>query len=273
MNNELPGLVPGLKPVLELLAGSPERIETVFCKKGLHGPEIQKVIDQCRSLGLRFRIVDGEALDRLCRDGMGRGNRQIAHQGVIARISRASTISIEELLALTGQAPLPLIVALDQVQDPGNLGTLCRTMYALGCAGLILPRHNSAHLGPAASRAAAGALEKLPIACVTNLARALDQAEETGLAIYGTGCGTGCQNAFASPLELPAVLVLGNEEKGLRPGVAKRCGSLLHIPLARDFDSLNVAQAGAILIGITAAKHNCQCNFLDSVSQIQIHAR
>lgn len=272
MNQELPGLVPGLKPVLELLAASPDRVETVFCKKGLHGPEMQMILDQCRSLGLRFRLVDGQALDRMCRDGQG-SHRQVAHQGVVARISSASTLVMDELLALTGQAPLPLLVALDQVQDPGNLGTLCRTMYALGCAGLILPRHNSAHLGPAASRAAAGALEKLPIACVTNLAHALDQAEEAGLAIYGTGCGTGCQNAFTCKLELPAVLVLGNEEKGLRPGVAKRCGSLLHIPLSRDFDSLNVAQAGAILIGITAATHDPQCNFLDSVSQNQNCAR
>lgn len=139
--------------------------------------------------------------------------------------------------------------------DPGNVGTLCRTLYALGGAGLLLPRHNSAYLGPAARRAAAGALEHLPVAQVTNLAHALDSAEEAGLTIYGAGGAPGPNSldAFADGMRLPAVLVLGNEDKGLRPGVAKRCAHMLRIPLARPFDSLNVAQAGAVLLGLAAA--------------------
>ena len=146
-----------------------------------------------------------------------------------------------------------LTLALDQVQNPGNLGTLCRSLYALGGAGVLLPRHNSAYLGPAAQRAAAGALERLPIARVDNLGHALDSAEEAGLTIYGAGCGGASSvSAFDESLRLPAVLVLGNEDKGLRPGVAKRCSRMLHIPLARPFDSLNVAQAGAILLGLAA---------------------
>ena len=149
---------------------------------------------------------------------------------------------------------VPLVVALDQVQDPGNVGTLCRTLYALGGAGVILPRHNSAYLGPAAHRAAAGALERLPVARVTNLAHALDEAEEAGFSIYGAGCGPDAADAFEHAMQLPAVLVLGNEDKGLRPGVAKRCGRMLRIPLARKFDSLNVAQAGAILLGLAAMR-------------------
>ena len=145
-------------------------------------------------------------------------------------------------------------MALDQVQDPGNVGTICRTLYALGGAGIILPQHNSAYLGPAARRAAAGALEKLPVTRVTNLGHALDSAEEAGLTIYGAGGdGPSSLNAFDEPMQLPAVLVLGNEDKGLRPGVAKRCAHTLRIPLARSFDSLNVAQAGAVLLGLAAA--------------------
>ena len=143
---------------------------------------------------------------------------------------------------------------LDALQDPGNVGTLCRTLYALGGAGVILPRHNSAYLGPAAHRAAAGALERLPVARVTNLAHALDEAEEAGFSIYGAGCGPDAADAFEHAMQLPAVLVLGNEDKGLRPGVAKRCGRMLRIPLARKFDSLNVAQAGAILLGLAAMR-------------------
>ena len=95
---------------------------------------------------------------------------------------------------------------------------------------------------------------KEELARVTNLAHALDEAEEAGFSIYGAGCGPDAADAFEHAMQLPAVLVLGNEDKGLRPGVAKRCGRMLRIPLARKFDSLNVAQAGAILLGLAAMR-------------------
>ncbi|MDO5484426.1 MAG: RNA methyltransferase [Desulfovibrionaceae bacterium] len=247
-------LLPGLKPVLELLTNEPQRVDLVFCKKGLRSPDVLAIQQHCRKHGIRFSLLEAAALDRLCRNQQ-HGRDNVAHQGVIARLAVTSFCSLETLLDAVAHAPLPLLLALDQVQDPGNVGTLCRTLYALGGAGLILPRHNSAYLGPAARRAAAGALEQLPVAQVTNLGHALDSAEEAGLTIYGTG-GPGdarsC-NAFQQRMRLPAVLVLGNEERGLRPGVAKRCAHMLHIPLARPFDSLNVAQAGAILLALTAS--------------------
>lgn len=249
-------LLPGMKPVLELLAATPGRVSQVFCRKGLNSPDAGEIRRLCRVHGIRCSTVEAAALDRLCGARRGRG---VSHQGVAARLAATGFISLPELLRAVAEAPLPLLLALDQVQDPGNVGTLCRTLYALGGAGLLLPRHNSAYLGPAARRTAAGALERLPVAQVTNLAHALDSAEEAGLAVYGSGCGTGtgdapCVDAFATPLRLPAVLVLGNEDKGLRPGVAKRCGAFLRIPFAREFDSLNVAQAGAILVGLAAAR-------------------
>ena len=247
-------LLPGMKPVLELLATAPGRVSQVFCRKGLNSPDAGEIRRLCRVHGIRCSTVEAAALDRLCGARRGHG---VAHQGVAARLAATGFIGLPELLRAVPEAPLPLLLALDQVQDPGNVGTLCRTLYALGGAGLLLPRHNSAYLGPAARRTAAGALERLAVAQVTNLAHALDSAEEAGLAIYGTGSGAGDAprvDAFATPLRFPAVLVLGNEDKGLRPGVAKRCGAILHIPFARDFDSLNVAQAGAILVGLAAAR-------------------
>ncbi|MBD5538902.1 MAG: RNA methyltransferase [Desulfovibrio sp.] len=248
-------LLPGMKPVLELLASTPQRVSQVYCRKGLTSPEADEVRRLCRKHGIRCNAVDAADLDRLC--GRPRRGHAVAHQGVAARLVATEFTSLEGLLQSVPEAPLPLLLALDQVQDPGNVGTLCRTLYALGGAGLLVPCHNSAYLGPAARRTAAGALERLPVAQVTNLAHALDSAEEAGLAIYGTGLGTGdapCVDAFTTPMELPAVLVLGNEDKGLRPGVAKRCGAFLRIPFARKFDSLNVAQAGAILVGLAAAR-------------------
>ena len=256
-------LLPGMKPVLELLAATPGRVSQIFCRKGLNSADAGEVRRLCGLHGIRCTTVDAATLDRLC--GRPRGGHGVAHQGVAARLAATEFTSLEQLLRSVPDAPLPLLLALDQVQDPGNVGTLCRTLYALGGAGLVLPRHNSAYLGPAARRTAAGALERLPVAQVTNLAHALDSAEEAGLAIYGTGDGTGtgathAADAFTTPMALPAVLVLGNEDKGLRPGVAKRCGTFLTIPFARRFDSLNVAQAGAILMGLAAAHFRTQCS-------------
>ena len=179
----------------------------------------------------------------------------VQHQGVLARLRASSRIAWESLLTEAADAPLPLIVALDQVQDPGNVGTLARTLYALGAAGLVLPRHNSAYLGPGARRSAAGALDRLPLAEVVNLARAVEQAREAGIATYAARFADDGVNALCAPLEFPALLVLGNEDAGIRPGVAKQCAHSLHIPFLREFDSLNVAQAGGILASCFARAH------------------
>lgn len=246
-------LLPGIKPVLELLTTNPERIDTVLCKKSLRTPEMHKIQELCRQHDIHYSLVEPQALDRLCRRSPQDGD-SVRHQGVVARLMSTANVELPALLADTPNAPLPIIVALDQVNDPGNVGTLARTLYALGGAGLLLPIHNSVHLGPAALRASAGALGRLPVCRVTNLGHALDLCEEAGFTIYGAAAPSASSlNAFIAPLQFPAVLVLGNEGKGLRPGTIKRCSQLLHIPQARNFDSLNVAQAGAILLALASA--------------------
>lgn len=238
-----PVVLSGLKPVLELLENDPTRVDTVLVRKGQRSRETEKILDCCRTAGVRFFLTDIAELNRLSPAG---------HQGVAARLFDAGFTAWEDLLTEAATAPLPLIAALDQVQDPGNAGTLARTLYALGGGGLIVPKHNGAYLGAGARRAAAGALERLSVTRVTNLSRALDQAAEAGWHIYGAACIPGSVNALTQPLLLPAVLVLGNEEHGPRPQVLKRCRTVLSIPMARPFDSLNVAQAGGILISCFA---------------------
>ncbi|MFI3271908.1 MAG: 23S rRNA (guanosine(2251)-2'-O)-methyltransferase RlmB [Pseudomonadota bacterium] len=233
-------VLPGIKPVLELLDSDPARIDTVLIRRGRRSTDTDTLMDKCRLNHVRFNLVDGPALEKLYTG---------AHQGVVARLYAAGYIEVDEMLTKAMDAPLPIIIALDQVQDPGNAGTLARSLYALGGAGLIVPRHNAAYLGASAQRAAAGALEKLPVARVTNLARALDDAIDAGFTVYGAMLGDNSVNAFTTKLHTPCILVLGNEDKGIRPNVAKRCHKLLHIPMLRDFDSLNVAQAGALLLG------------------------
>jgi 23S rRNA (guanosine2251-2'-O)-methyltransferase len=232
-------VLPGRKPVLEMLERDPGRVDVVLVQRGLHGKDSERVLDACREAGVRFRLAPRQELDKLFAG---------AHQGVAARLLALRGAGLEDVLDALVKAPLPLILALDQVQDPGNVGTLARTLFALGGAGIVMPKDRSAHLGPAAMKASAGALGQLPVARVVNLARALDQCLDAGLTIYAAQSGPGSQSAWTAPLFLPAVLVLGNEEQGVRPNVAKRCATRLAIPLARDFDSLNVAQAGAILV-------------------------
>lgn len=242
-------LQPGIKPVIELLRKDPAKIDTVFLKKGRQDANTNLIMDLCRQHGARFSLVDDAFLARLWK---GR------HQGVIARLFGTGFVDLADLLETAANDPLPLILALDQVQDPGNAGSLARTLYALGGSGLIVPRHGGVYLGAAAARVAAGALEKLPVAKVANLAQALDAAKDAGFTVYGAdaagmGDDLGGENAFSFTPLLPAVLVLGGEEGGMRPAVRKRCSAVIAIPFAREFDSLNVAQAGGIIISAFAA--------------------
>ena len=246
-------ILPGLKPVLETLESTPQKIDLVLVRKGLGGGDYTRVERLCQKHAIRLKRVETVVLNRLCR--RPGENSALAHQGILARLAAVTYATPDELVAGLADAPLPVIVALDQVQDPGNLGTLARTLYALGGAGLLVPEHNSAGIGPGARRTAAGALEKLPVARAANLGHALDFMEEAGLTILGTGSASEkTVAAFGFAFPFPCVIVLGNEEKGLRPGVVKRCRTVLHIPMQRSFNSLNVAQAGAVLLGLAAAQ-------------------
>ena len=243
---------PGVRPVIELLLQHPEKIDTVFLRKGRKNKDTDRVIDLCRKDGVRFSLVNDAFLDRLWR---GR------HQGIIARLFETGFMNLTDLFAAALNEPLPLILALDQVQDPGNAGSLARTLYALGGAGILVPRHNGVYLGAAAAKVSAGALGRLAVSKVANLARALEAALDAGFTVYGADAakagiddnGPAPESAFSFIPRLPAVLVMGNEEGGLRPVIRKRCSKLLAVPFAREFDSLNVAQAGAIIISAFAA--------------------
>jgi 23S rRNA (guanosine2251-2'-O)-methyltransferase len=145
-------LAPGRKPVLELLLERSETLDTIFLSEDAHG--LGDIIQACREKGVRFRKVRRTELDR-----MFTGN----HQGVVARLRGRRLVELQELLDVVGQCAFPLILALDQVQDPGNVGTLARTLAALGGAGLLFPKDRTAFLGPAAAKASAGALERLAL--------------------------------------------------------------------------------------------------------------
>ncbi len=251
----------GVKPIRELLENTPQRIEWVRLRKGQKNADTQRILDLCTEHDIRFNLVDDDSFKRLASQ-----KHHVNSQGVIAKLKEVETVSFEDMLISASNVPLQLIIALDCVQDPGNVGTLARTLYALGGAGIVMPIHNSASLGIGAKKSAAGALDFLPVARVTNLSRALDSAADAGFTNYSTALPKSNSqqdenpkkkqkksydmpvlNPLVDKLEFPAVLVLGGEEKGVRPLVHEKCHSSLLIPMQRNFDSLNVAQAGAIL--------------------------
>lgn len=238
-------ILPGLKPVQELLREDPGRVDAVFIRKGRRDAQSDAIIDLCRAAGVRFSLVDDAALKRVYSG---------PSQGVVARLFNAGFKSLEDIMDAAHSAPMPLVLALDQVLDPGNAGTLIRTLYALGGAGLITPRHQSAYLGAAAAKSAAGAMQRLPIAKVTNLAQSLDKLADAGFAIYGAAAGENAVSIYDFTPDLPAVLVLGSEDEGIRQGIAKRCRAMIEVPMRRDFDSINVAQAGAIIMGFFSSR-------------------
>ena len=166
-----------------------------------------------------------------------------AHQGICAEVDPYPYVDAAELLALDA----PLLVALDEVTDPQNLGAIARTAECAGAAGLIVPERRSAEVTPAVCKASAGAVEHLPIARVRNLADFLADAKTAGCWCYGAAAGA--RTAYDQPdYSGGVVLVLGAEGRGLRPRVAAACDDLVSLPLRGRIESLNVSATAAVLL-------------------------
>jgi 23S rRNA (guanosine2251-2'-O)-methyltransferase len=165
------------------------------------------------------------------------------HQGVVAEVDPYPYAELDELLTASD----PLLVALDEVQDPQNVGAICRTAEAAGATGVLLPERRAAHVTPAVAKASAGAVEHLPIAIVRNLADALARARDNGCWVYGAAAGA--RTSYdAVDWRGGIVIVLGAEGRGLRPRVATTCDDLVSLPLRGRIESLNVSATAAVLL-------------------------
>jgi 23S rRNA (guanosine2251-2'-O)-methyltransferase len=228
-------IVYGRNPVREALRG-PRRVLRVWASPGAAREDWLA--------GARVEVVrDADELSRRCGSD--------AHQGICADVSPFVYASADELLG----RPDPLLVALDEVQDPQNLGAIARTAEAAGATGLVIPERRSAEVTPAVAKASAGAIEHLPVARVRNLADFLRDAKAAGCWCYGADAAARVrydQVDFAGNV----VLVLGAEGKGLRPRVAKACDELVSIPVRGRIASLNVSAAAAVLLYAAAARRN-----------------
>lgn len=227
----------GRRSVAEHLAAAPETCRELLLARDLRVPP--EIAEAARRLGLPVKEVSRAHLDELS----GRGN----HQGVCLEVGGWSYASLEDLAARAREpARLPLLVALDCVQDPRNLGAVLRVADGVGAAGVIIPKDRAAGLSAAVARTASGALASVPVAQVVNLARALDELRAEGFWVLGTAEGA-ARDLYAAEVAFPCVAVFGGEHRGLRPNVEKRCDLQVSLPMAGVVRSLNVAVASGVV--------------------------
>jgi 23S rRNA (guanosine2251-2'-O)-methyltransferase len=232
-------LVYGLRPVEELLR-SRRPVSAVYHAEGDPSAALRPILDAARAARVTIEERPRPELDALAEGKL--------HQGVIAVAGDYVYAELDELLA----APLargasPLLLVLDGVQDPQNLGALVRSAHVLGADGVVIPRDRAAQVTPAVVKASAGATEHTRVARVTNLARTLEELKERGVWTVGAAVEGG-EPPWAIDLAQPTALVLGSEGKGLRPRELRSCDHRVCIPMAGRVASLNVSVAGAILL-------------------------
>jgi len=232
-------LVYGLHAVRALLARHPERVQVVWLQRGRQderGLEIERL---ARAAGRRLERIDGAQF--AARVGA------VAHQGVLAQVQPLVPWSEDELLSAVTGATNPLLLALDGVQDPHNLGACLRTADACGVLAVIVPRDRAVTLNATVRKVAAGAAESTPVAIVTNLARTLRLLKQAGFWMVGAEA-TGPQRAQDVDLSGSRVLVLGAEGAGLRQLTRRSCDWLVRLPSHGLVESLNVSVAAGMLL-------------------------
>ncbi len=230
----------GMHAVTGLLQRNPERVSLLLALESRQDLRMQQVLELADKANVPVRRVSrGELDERVC---------DVSHQGVVAETGASAVVGEKELPdfldALTHPA---LLLILDGVQDPHNLGACLRSADAAGVDAVIVPRDRSAPLNSTARKVACGAAETVPVIRVTNLARVLRNVKERGIWIYGAA-GEASSSLYETDLRGPLALVLGGEGKGLRRLTRELCDALLAIPLAGSVSSLNVSVATGICL-------------------------
>ncbi|MBF0294382.1 MAG: 23S rRNA (guanosine(2251)-2'-O)-methyltransferase RlmB [Magnetococcales bacterium] len=239
MTGEEGEIVFGFHPALAILADGTRPVESVHLLIGGRGDRFAEAETLARARGVRPRLLERAALDRLTGSG--------AHQGIAVRVGVRVQPTWDTLLERLEERIAPVLLVLDCIEDPRNLGAILRSAEAFGAEAVILPRDRSAPLSPVAVKASAGAAGRLDAVRVINLARALTELRERGVRVVGLA-GDASRNLETGSLAGPLALVLGGEGKGLRRLTRERCDEILAIPMRGAVGSLNVAVAAGIAL-------------------------
>lgn len=230
----------GLHAVRALIERRPRAVRCVILQAGRSDRRMQELVELARARGIALETRPGSELDALAAGGV--------HQGAVARVEPAAPLAEDELLIqLDGAKPPPLVLVLDGVQDPHNLGACLRAADGAGASAVIVPRDRAAGLTPVVRKVAAGAAESVAFTQVTNLARFLKGLKDAGLWVVGAD-GEAETDYAAADLKGPLALVLGAEGSGLRRLTRENCDFLVRLPMRGAVESLNVSVAAGILL-------------------------
>jgi 23S rRNA (guanosine2251-2'-O)-methyltransferase len=228
----------GINSVTEALKARGRNFEWVGMAKERHDIRLQRLIEDCRRLSVPVRFLQRTELDRMA------GNA--AHQGVVAVTSAKQYSDLDDVVG-GKRGQYSLVVVLDGVEDPHNLGAILRTADAAGANGVVIPERRAASVTGTVTKASAGASEHLPIAKVTNIARTVEELKERNIWTVGLD-ERGKQTYDALDYNMDCALVLGTEGKGLHDLVKRKCDFLVSIPMLGKVPSLNVSVAAAVVL-------------------------
>jgi 23S rRNA (guanosine2251-2'-O)-methyltransferase len=228
----------GINAVSESLKARGRAFEWVGVAKERNDLRLQKLIQECRKISVPVRFVPRVELDRMAGSG--------SHQGVVAVTSSKQYNDLDDIIAAK-RGPHSLVVVLDGVEDPHNLGAIMRTADASGVDGIVIPERRAAAVTGTVVKSSAGASEHLPVAKVTNIARTLEDLKAKGLWIVGLD-ERGKQNYDSVDYNMDCAVVLGAEGKGLHDLVARKCDFLVSIPMLGKVPSLNVSVAAGVVL-------------------------
>ena len=251
-----PTVLVGRNPVREALERGDGRVEKVLMQRGAHGSGIDAIRRLAREAGVPVQSVPAQRVE-------GLAPRQV-HQGIVAIVAPVAYADLDEMLAGVAanldvvRETKPILVALDEIEDPHNFGAILRSTVAAGGAGVVVPERRMAPLSQTAVKASAGTALRLPIARVSSLAAALEQAKERGYWVVGLEGGAALRGdperftVWTYDWDRPVVLVVGNEGRGLRPGVRAACDALVEIPIRGEAESLNASVAAGVALFASA---------------------
>src|SRR5579859_5951254 len=224
-------IIYGLNPVLEAIRADAKKIHYNAISKE-HGGKVQRVVAAAKEAGVPVRFLAAEQIDRLAQRGV--------HNGVVADVSEAGYANFDEAVERAS-----FVVILDSITDPQNFGAILRVADGFAVDLVVIPQHESVGLSPAAVKASAGASQWVPVAQVTNLARAIEALKKREFWVYAAGLDGDAPESV--DLRGNVALVLGSEGKGIRRNVLEHCDRIITIPMTGHVDSFNVATAAAVL--------------------------
>ncbi|MBX3044042.1 MAG: 23S rRNA (guanosine(2251)-2'-O)-methyltransferase RlmB [Candidatus Kapabacteria bacterium] len=234
----------GRNAILEALK-SDENIEKIYYSFGLQGRQIDQIVFLARKAKVPVTQYDKQKFSALANNLFGDSAKT---QGVIAQKSIVNYIDIDDLIEdALGKEENPVILMLDEINDPGNLGAIARTAECSGVAGIILPERNSSPVTPAAVKSSAGAINHLKLCKTVNMIQAIKKLKDSGFWITGTALSA--RQLYTAPIyDRPTVIVIGNEGKGMKPSLQKHCDNLVKIPILGKIDSLNASVSCGIIL-------------------------